>query len=148
MTATTAVQSFNVKFSDPAWYAFMLLRIILGVTFIVTGLDKFFNLLTYWPKYLAPIVNETAPLGGEMFLQVVGVVEIMLGIVVLIIPRYGAPLVACWLAFIIANLLLIADYHDVAFRDFGMLISASALFLLSFHRQGITTVNEQEHDHA
>lgn len=148
MTATTAAQSYSVKLKDPAWYAFMLLRLALGLTIIVTGFDKFFNLLTYWPKYLAPVVNNMAPLGGEPFMQVVGVVEIMLGIVVLIIPRYAAPVLACWFAFIVVNLLLIANYYDVALRDVGLFVAAVTLFLLTFHRPGNSPANERETDHV
>ena len=50
---------------------------------------------------------------------VVGVVEIV------------AYVVAAWLAIIIANLLLIPGYFDVALRDFGLFLGALALARLS-----------------
>jgi hypothetical protein len=61
----------------------------------------------------------------------VGVVEILAGIVVALLPRYGGLLVAAWLAGIIINLLTIPDYYDVALRDFGLLVAALALSRLA-----------------
>ena len=67
----------------------------------------------------------------------VGVVEILAGIVVAVLPRYGGLLVAAWLAGIIINLLTIPDYYDVALRDFGLLVAALALSrLATAHRAG------------
>ncbi len=136
------------KLRDPAWQAFTLLRTVLTIAPLVFGLDKFFNLLTYWPQYLAPVATDIAPLGGQPFMYVVGLIEIGLGLSVLIVPRYGAVLVACWLSFIIANLLLLHDYYDIALRDFGLLMAAVALFLLSFHRTASSAAKEQELSHV
>ena len=61
----------------------------------------------------------------------VGVVEIVAGLVVAFAPRFGAPLVAAWLAGIIVNLLTLSGYYDVALRDFGLLVGALALWRLS-----------------
>lgn len=146
--ATPVHAPLSVKLKDPVWYAYLVLRIVLTVAPIAFGLDKYFNLLTYWPKYLASVVNDIAPMGGEPFMYVVGGVEIMLGLIVAIAPRYGAPIVAGWLAFIIGNLLLIGDYYDVALRDFGLLTAALALFLLTFHRPAARAANEQEYDYV
>lgn len=143
-----ATSSFRLKLRDPVWYAFTLLRTALTIAPTVFGIDKFFNLLTYWPQYLAPVVNDIAPLGGQPFMFVVGGVEILLGLAVLIAPRYGALLVAGWLAFIIVNLVLVGSYYDVALRDFGLLVAALVLFLLSFHRTVDTADNEQEYGHV
>ena len=49
----------------------------------------------------------------------VGVIEIVAGIAVLVKPRYGAYLVAAWLAGIVVNLLTYSGYYDVALRDFA-----------------------------
>lgn len=136
MTAVHAKRhtTLSEKFHDPAWLAFALLRTMLTVAPIVFGLDKFFNLLTYWPQYLAPVATDIAPLGGQEFMYMVGIVEIIAGLTVLIAPRYGSALVALWLSGIIANLLIVGDFYDVALRDFGLLVAALALFCLTFHR--------------
>ena len=47
------------------------------------------------------------------------------------VRRFGGYLVAAWLAGIIVNLLLIADYYDIALRDFGLLVGALALARLA-----------------
>jgi len=128
-TTTTTLAVANRR--DPAWQAFALLRTVFTIAPIAFGLDKFFNLLTDWPIYVAPIVTDILPLTGQQFMYIVGVVEILAGLVVLVAPRYGSLLVAAWLAGIILNLLLLPGYFDVALRDFGLFVAALALFRLS-----------------
>jgi hypothetical protein len=67
----------------------------------------------------------------------VGVIEILAGVVVALRPKFGGYLVAAWLGGIIVNLLLLADFYDIALRDFGLLIGALALARLApaFDRQ-------------
>ena len=117
--------------SDPAYQAFLLLRTVFTVAPIVFGLDKFANLLTDWPGYLAPWINDIVPGSGQDAMYVIGIIEIVAGIAVALIPRYGGLLVAAWLAGIIVNLLTIPDFYDVALRDFGLLIAALALSRLA-----------------
>jgi hypothetical protein len=61
----------------------------------------------------------------------VGVIEIVAGLAVAVAPRFGALLVAAWLAGIIVNLLTIPGFYDVALRDFGLLVAAVALARLA-----------------
>jgi uncharacterized membrane protein len=117
--------------SDPAYQAFVALRTVFTVAPIVFGLDKFANLLTDWPAYLAPWINDIVPGSGQDAMYVVGVIEIVAGIAVALIPRYGALLVAAWLAGIIVNLLTLSGFYDVALRDFGLLVAAVALARLA-----------------
>ncbi len=136
-TTTTNIATTVANRRDPAWQAFALLRTVFTIAPIAFGLDKFFNLLTDWPTYLAPIVTDILPLTAQQFMYIVGGVEILAGIVVLIAPRYGALLVAAWLAGIIANLLLIPAYFDVALRDFGLFVAALALFRLAVNQHNL-----------
>jgi hypothetical protein len=46
-------------------------------------------------------------------------------------PRFGAWLVAAWLAGIIVNLLSFPGFFDIALRDFGLLVAAVALARLA-----------------
>jgi hypothetical protein len=62
---------------------------------------------------------------------VVGVIEIVAGLGVAWKPRIFAYVVAAWLLIIIANLLLIPGYFDIALRDFGLFLGALALGRLS-----------------
>lgn len=115
--------------TDPTRQAFLLLRTAFTVAPIVFGLDKFFNLMTDWTVYLAPLVADLTPGTPQQFMYAVGVVEIVAGIVVAVRARWGGYLVAAWLAGIIANLLLLGDYYDVALRDVGLMLAALALAL-------------------
>jgi uncharacterized membrane protein YphA (DoxX/SURF4 family) len=115
---------------DPAFQAFTLLRIGFTVA-IVFGLDKFFNVLVNWETYLAPWVNRLIPGTAHQFMDVVGVIEIVAGLAVAIKPRYGAYLVAAWLAGIITNLLTYSGYYDIALRDFGLMLAALTLARLA-----------------
>src|ERR687889_1074068 len=116
---------------DPAHQAFLLLRTVFTVAPIAFGLDKFANLLTDWPGYLAPFVDRLVPGTAQQAMYAVGVIEIAAGLLVAVRPRYGAVLVAAWLAGIIVNLLLLGGYYDVALRDFGLLVAALALSRLA-----------------
>ena len=122
--------------ADPSRQAFLLLRTVFTVAPIAFGLDKFANVLTDWPAYLAPLVNDIVPGTAQQAMYVVGVVEIIAGVVVALLPRYGALLVAAWLAGIIVNLLLIPGFYDIALRDFGLLIAALALNRLAVAHDG------------
>ena len=121
---------------SPSAQAFILLRTVFTLAPILFGLDKFANVLTDWPRYLAPAIDNLVPGTAQQAMYAVGVVEILAGIAVALVPRYGALLVAAWLAGIIANLLLLGDYHDVALRDFGLLVAALALSRLAVAEDG------------
>jgi uncharacterized membrane protein YphA (DoxX/SURF4 family) len=117
--------------ADPSRQAYLLLRSVFTVAPIVFGLDKFANVLVNWPGYLAPVINDIVPGTAQQAMYAVGIVEIIAGLAVAVRPRYGALLVAAWLAGIIVNLLLIPGYFDVALRDFGLLVGALALSRLA-----------------
>jgi uncharacterized membrane protein YphA (DoxX/SURF4 family) len=119
------------SWSDPRYQAYTLLRIAFAVAPIVFGLDKFWNQLVWWPKYLAPWIDDTVPGSAQDFMYVVGAVEIVAGLVVLLKPRYGAYLVAAWLAGIIVNLLTFSGWYDIALRDFGLMLGALTLARLA-----------------
>src|SRR4051812_18330087 len=91
--------------TEPAYGAFLLLRIGFTVLPIVFGLDKFANVLTSWETYLAPWIVNLLPVSAHTAMLVVGVVEIVAGVLVALRPRYGAYVVALWLAGIVLNLL-------------------------------------------
>jgi hypothetical protein len=132
-SASSAVsERTSILKADPARQAFVLLRTVFTIAPIAFGLDKFFNLLTDWPHYLAPIFTDVLPLSGQQFMYIVGVIEIVAGLLVLFAPRWGALIVAIWLAGLILNLLLVPGFFDVALRDFGLFVAAIALFRLSF----------------
>ena len=117
--------------TDAVYQSFWLLRIGFTVAPIVFGLDKFADLLTHWEGYLAPQIDRLVPGSAHQAMLAVGVVEVIAGIVVAVLPRIGGYVVAAWLAGIIVNLLLLGDYYDVALRDFGLLLAALTLARLA-----------------
>ena len=117
--------------ADPAYQAFLLLRIGFAVLPIAFGLDKFFNVLVDWEIYLAPWINDIVPGNASDAMHIVGVVEIVAGLAVALKPRYAAYLVAAWLAGIVINLLTLSGYYDVALRDFGLMAAALTLARLA-----------------
>ncbi|MGH7583470.1 MAG: hypothetical protein ACREL5_09615, partial [Gemmatimonadales bacterium] len=98
---------------------------------IIAGIDKFLHVLTDWDAYLSPAFARVSPLSVHGTMLVVGVIEIVAGLVVAFRPRFGAYLVAVWLVGIIVNLLLLGAHYDIALRDLGLLIGAVALGRLS-----------------
>jgi uncharacterized membrane protein YphA (DoxX/SURF4 family) len=119
--------------SDDAGYqAFLMLRIAFALAPVAFGLDKFFNLMVHWPKYLAPWIDSIVPGTAQQAMYGVGVVEIAAGLLVAAKPRYGAPLVAAWLAGIVIDLLTFSGWYDVALRDFGLMVGALALTRLAW----------------
>jgi len=126
-----AVARRPAGFQDPAYQAFWLLRIAFVAAPLLFGLDKFFDWLVDWERYLAPEINDIIPGNAHQAMLAVGLVEIVAGLVVAVRPRFGGYLVAAWLAGIILNLVMIGDYYDVALRDFGLLLAALTLARLA-----------------
>jgi uncharacterized membrane protein YphA (DoxX/SURF4 family) len=113
-----------------------LLRWTYGLVPIVAGADKFLHLLTDWDKYLAPAIANLLPLQPHTFMSIVGIIEIVAGVLVLIRPKIGSLIVGLWLIGIAINLLLTGQYYDVAVRDTVMAIGAFSLHLLvSGHKE-------------
>jgi uncharacterized membrane protein YphA (DoxX/SURF4 family) len=117
--------------ADSAYQAFWLLRLAFTVAPILFGADKFANLLVNWEKYLAPWIRDLSPLSATHTMHVVGIIEITAGVLVALKPRYGAYVVAAWLAGIVVNLLSYSGYYDVALRDFGLMLGALTLARLA-----------------
>lgn len=117
--------------TDPAYQAFWTLRIGFTAAPILFGLDKFAHILTNWDMYLAPRLDRIIPGSAHQAMLAVGLIEILAGLLVLLVPRVGAYVVAAWLAGIILDLLLIPGYYDVALRDFGLMLGALALARLA-----------------
>jgi hypothetical protein len=109
----------------------MLLKFTYGLIPIVAGLDKFTNLLTDWHKYLNPGIEGMLPFSGQTFMSIVGVIEIIAGILVFIVPQKGGYLVSAWLVLIALTLIGGGNYFDVAVRDIAMAIGAFSLARIS-----------------
>lgn len=123
-------------FGDGNRLAFLLLRTVFTVAPILFGLDKFARVLTDdWERYLAPWMDNIIPGDAHTAMLIVGVVEIVAGLVVAFLPRFGGLLVAVWLLGIIVSLVSVGGYLDIALRDFGLLVAALALSALAWGRR-------------
>ena len=112
---------------DPRYQAFWLLRLGFTAIPLAMGIDKYFNGLVYWPKYLADWIHNILPGTPQQVMYGVGGVEILAGILVLLKPRYAAYIVAAWLAGIVINLFSYSGYYDIAVRDLGLVGAALVL---------------------
>lgn len=117
--------------NSPAYQAYRILQLGFIAAPILAGLDKFFHVMVNWDQYVPAVVANVSPIGVHTLMLVVGVIEVIAGLGVALIPRVFAYVVALWLGVIIVNLLLIPGYFDVALRDFGLLLAALALGRLS-----------------
>ena len=99
--------------SDPACPAFLLLPAVFSVAFILLGLGKFANVLVAWPGSLAQWIDDLAPGAAQQATYVVGVIEVLAGIVVAVVPRIGGWLVTACLAGVIVSLLTFLKRSDV-----------------------------------
>lgn len=106
---------------------FNLLRITFGIVPVVAGLDKFTDILTRWEDYLNPSIAALLPFTAHTFMMIVGVIEIIAGIIVFIKPAIGGFIVAAWLTLIALTLLASGNYLDVAVRDLVMALGAFSL---------------------
>lgn len=117
--------------NDTVHSVWTILRITFGIVPIVAGLDKFTDLLTNWDMYLHPGIASMLPFSVHTFMQIVGVIEIVAGIIVLAKPSIGGWIVMAWLICIALQLLASGKYFDIAVRDLVMSIGAMSLARLS-----------------
>lgn len=108
-----------------------ILKYTYGIVPIVAGLDKFTNLLSRWEDYLSPSIAKMLPFSPGAFMHIVGIIEIIAGILVLARPHIGGYVVMAWLILIALTLISGGHYFDVAVRDLVMAIGAYCLAKLS-----------------
>jgi uncharacterized membrane protein YphA (DoxX/SURF4 family) len=116
---------------DPAYQAFVTLRVGFTLLPIVMGIDKFFNNFANWEQYLAHWILNISPWSAVNTMHVIGIIEIVAGVLVALKPRYFAYLVAAWLGGIVVNLLTYSGYYDVALRDGALMLAALTLARLA-----------------
>jgi hypothetical protein len=136
MASQTLPRPASVGQAEPALQAFWLLRAGFAAAPILFGLDKFVELTADWSAYLWPTLASALPGSADSLMLVVGVIEILAGVLVAVRPRIGAYVVAAWLAGIILNLLLLGDFYDIALRDFGLMLGALSLARLASGTSG------------
>lgn len=134
-----AARSGAGRLSDPVFQAYLILRTAFVVAPIVFGVDKFFNWMTPWTKYLWAGFANHLPGTPHQIMMGVGVVEITAGILVFLVPRVAPYVVAAWLGGIVTDLVIKSAavgghtqvFWDIALRDFGLMLGALALARLA-----------------
>jgi hypothetical protein len=127
---------------NASWWA---LRIGLGVGPIITGIDKYFNKLADWGMYLSPLATKVVPISSTTFMHMIGVVEIVAGLIVLSRwTKLGSYVVMLWLLGIAVNLLTTGMFYDLAMRDAEIAIGAFALSQLSAVREHLGWIKQTE----
>jgi len=131
--------SWADRLRDPGLQAYLVLRIAFVAAPLLFGIDKFFNWMTYWPKYLWIGIPHLFSVSPQHFMYVVGGVEIAAGLLGIVLPRVAPYVVSAWLAGIVGNLVIKSIavgghthvYWDIALRDFGLFLAALALARLA-----------------
>lgn len=121
----------TIKLNQAIKPTFNLMKFTFGIVPMVAGLDKFTNLLTNWEQYIHPGILGMLPFLPHTFMIIVGVIEIVAGIIVLKKTEMGAYVVSAWLTLIALTLLFSWKFMDVAVRDLVMAISAFSLARIS-----------------
>jgi len=121
---------------NTAWWA---LRISFGVVPFLAGLDKFFNLLTNWQMYINPSIARLLPISGATFMHIVGVIEMIVGLMILTRwTRLGSYVAMVWLTLIALTLVSGGMFLDVAVRDLVMAVGAYTLARLTEVKESVT----------
>ena len=125
-----------MRFDPRLSHAWWTLRIGLGLAPLLAGLDKFFNLLTNWEMYLNPLIPRLLHISAPSFMHIVGVVEIVAGLLMFSrFTRYAAYIVMAWLLAISANLITQELFLDIAVRDIEISLGAFVLAKLTEVRE-------------
>jgi uncharacterized membrane protein YphA (DoxX/SURF4 family) len=118
---------------NQAWW---VLRIGLGLGPIIAGADKFTNRLANWEMYLNPLAPHLLHVTPTTFMHIVGVIEMIVGILVLTrFTRYAAYVVMFWLIGIALNLVTQGTFFDLAMRDIEIALGAFTLAKLTEVRE-------------
>jgi len=112
---------------------------------LLAGLDKLTNILVDWQKYLSPVAQRILPIPPATFMQIVGVVEIIVGLAIL----FGATgvfgyIAMLWLFAIAANLISTGMYYDIAVRDILLGIGAYSLARITEGRESVVYTDRTE----
>jgi uncharacterized membrane protein YphA (DoxX/SURF4 family) len=121
----------------------MVLRIGLGAIAFLAGLDKFFNLLAYWPGYVAQPFADLMPFSTQTFMYLVGGIEMVVGLAVLTkLTRVGGYVMTVWLLCIAVNLIA-ARMFDLAVRDVAIALAAFSMAQLTEVLHGVSATRRE-----
>ncbi|MDO8425131.1 MAG: DoxX family membrane protein [bacterium] len=114
------------RFTGPSAAA-LLLRLGLGAVLLIFGYGKIADTVS-WLGFVPPWMIGLLPMDPVQFLRVVGVAEVLLG--VLLVVGWRVRIVAAVVALHLLTILAAVARGDLAVRDFGLFMAAAALGVL------------------
>jgi uncharacterized membrane protein YphA (DoxX/SURF4 family) len=108
-----------------------LLRVGVGLVFLLFGIDKFRN-PQLWLDFIPPMLAALLPFSKAVFLNIMGVVESIMG-AALLLGFWVRPAAALASAMLV-GIVLSSGYNNLAVRDFGLLMATLALLFLGGRR--------------
>lgn len=147
MATTTSIHSTAAASaaseSNVVHQSYLLLKVLFTAVPIVAGLDKFTGLLADWDTYLNPLVLNIVTVSAGTFMVLVGIIEIVAGILVFFRPRIGGFVVMAWLIAIALQLLVWGRFLDIAVRDIVIALSGPLLLArLASFEEGTSDVTK------
>lgn len=104
------------------------MRLAIGLMAALAGIDKFFGILVDWSSYVSPVAAQLLPVPTDVFMWMVGVIELVVGLSILTaLPVVGSYAASAWLLLVAVNLTL-GGHFDVAVRD---VVLSTAAFTLA-----------------
>ena len=120
------------------------LRLAFGVGPLIAGADKFTNILVNWEKYLSPTAQRIIPMNPSTFMQIVGVIEMVVGLGILFgATRIFGYIAMLWLFAIAGNLISGGTYYDIAVRDILLGCGAYALARVTEAKHSVVVVTDE-----
>lgn len=97
---------------------------------LIAGVDKYFNLITNWEKYISPVFRPLLPVSTKTAMRFAGITEVAIGLYTVKRPRIGSSLFALLMSGIIINLLTMPKQKHIASLDLCMAIFSASFALL------------------
>jgi hypothetical protein len=121
----------KTKKQDPAYQAYMFLRYAFIISLVIAGLDKFLNLLGYWPAYVAPVIQRFSCMTPSSFIILVGIIELVIGVGVFLKPKFFSSAVFGWYILSLINSLLLGQFYIAIVVNITLCLSSFAFIKLS-----------------
>lgn len=109
-----------------------------GAFFVVVGIDKYLNILTFWQKYYSIVFLHIMPFSAQTIVILTGIIEVIIGCLVLTTRwrKEGVYLMLAWFGLVALDLLSIGHiYLDTLARDLLIAVGAYVLGCLLNIRQ-------------
>lgn len=110
-------------------YAHGLLTAALLTVFLYFGIDKFSH-PTIWIGFLPLWMNGLLGLSAELWLPLIGAVEILLALLLLFPVRKVRQVACILIALHLLAIITIVGWNDIGARDAALMLSALALLFL------------------